>query len=1089
VLAALAERAGHTWTGVGELERTLRSRGIAQAGGLWGATQALLLAAMMRRSDQPFAVALSSQTEAELFVQDLETFGCNAVHLPEREYGGGAAALDAASVRERLQVASKLARAESRPRCLVASLLSWLQPVPDPAEFERRALTLEVGGALDAEHLLRRLVDEGYERQPLVEAPGEVSLRGDILDLFPFASTWPLRVELLDGRIESLRTFEPASQRSRDVLRKMRLSLARDAGGIEDGSGPAPLTLLPTSTCYVEIERLRIEDRAHGLGLLSGSHQRALAHWKATLESRARLSLQSLPSRAVDFEIHSVQALAVGVRAAMAPLGEFASRGLEVHVLCANAAEARRFEGLVAEAQPPPAVRVGVGALSRGFRAESLGAVVLHHRELIGAQTALRSRERPVYRSRALQSFFELRPGDFVVHAVHGLALYRGLTRMQRAGGEEEHLHLEFEDEVSLFVPATRIDLVQRYIGGGRATPPLDKIGGQTFRRRREKVERALFDLAADLLEVQAKRELRRRPPWRPDASLVRDLLGSFPFVDTPDQVRADQEITADLSQEKPMDRLLCGDVGFGKTEIAVRAAFRVAACGGQVAVLVPTTLLAHQHHQAFRSRLADFPLRVEALSRSLSGKAEREIVEQVAAGAVDILIGTHRILSKDVCFARLGLVVLDEEQRFGVTHKEHFKRLREAVDVLALSATPIPRTLHMSLSGVRDISALSTPPAGRVAIQTRILEAEDHGQLRHILLAEKARGGQTFFLHNRVQSIEALARELRELVPECTLAVGHGQMPARQVEKIVDAFGRGEVDVLVATTIVENGLDVPEAGTIVIDGAHHFGLAELHQLRGRVGRGRHASVCYLRVPRSEPIPEVARERLKALEEMNQLGSGFAISMKDLELRGAGNLLGAEQSGHIGAVGYDMYCRLLKATVERVREGLPRDTELSTDELSSGVELELGLAAYLPAEWIPQESTRLEILRLLDGIHSVAQTAEVRRELHDRFGRIPEPAEQLIKSFELRALALPLSIRRIAWRQDCYLIEFRDRVSLEQALGARSDVELRTLRTGLGQLVLPRAVRTSAQGLAWLERVLKGEREPSRMGRIDRPSR
>ncbi|HKX46281.1 MAG TPA: DEAD/DEAH box helicase, partial [Planctomycetota bacterium] len=520
-----------------------------------------------------------------------------------------------------------------------------------------------------------------------------------------------------------------------------------------------------------------------------------------------------------------------------------------------------------------------------------------------------------------LRSFFELEPGDLVVHAVHGLARYAGLVRMDRAGGEEEHLHLLFEADVSLYVPSSRIDLVQRYVGTGGGPPKLDKLGGGAFRRRQEKVGRAVLDLAADLLEVQALRETRKRPAWNAPPELVRDLLAAFPYEDTPDQRSVTEELERELTGERPMDRLLCGDVGFGKTEVAMRAVFRVVAGGGQAAVLVPTTVLAEQHLATFRERFAAFPVRVECLTRLEAGSSVKATLEGVESGAVDVLIGTHRILSKDVRFRRLGLVVVDEEQRFGVVHKEKLKTLRSAVDVLTLSATPIPRTLHMSLAGVRDISALSVPPIGRQDVETHLAYREDRALVRDVLLREKHRGGQAFFLHNRVQSIEIVVRELEALVPECRFVFGHGQMGGRELERVMRTFTRGDADVLVSTTIVENGIDIPAAGTILIDEADRFGLAELHQLRGRVGRGQQRAWCYLLVDRSKPLSHVARERLKALEELCHLGAGFQISMKDLELRGAGNLLGPEQSGHIAAVGYDMYCRLLAQTVERLRSG------------------------------------------------------------------------------------------------------------------------------------------------------------------------
>ena len=1058
------------------VERALEERQQVSVGGLWGSSQALMLAALAARRRTMLLVITASDSEAESFAADLEAFGAEPLLLPSRDGGGRRPGdVDVDSVRQRLQVAQRLAGPRAQqPRILVAPILALLQPLPEPKEIERALLTLRKGEHLDPTQLLRRLVDAGYVRQPLVEKPGEVSLRGDILDLYPLAAELPVRIELYDLEIESLRRFDPALQRSVEQVDELAVSLMSDAGGVEEGSGVQPHQMLSHECLLVEIEPLRVEDQAEGLRIRSAQHQRALERLRQAGDARRRLRLQSLPAREVQVDTRSVQALSGGIKQAPALLREALKDGARALVLCANAAERQRFDEVLAEAGGVERVEVRVGSVAKGFRLPELALLVVNHRELVGMLGARRvAPAKAAHRARALQSFFELKPGDYVVHAVHGLALYRGLERMQRSGGEEEHLHLLFADDVSLYVPATRIDLVQRYIGGGGAAPPLDKIGGQTFRKRREKVERALFDLAAELLEVQARRELKTRTPWSPPGELVAAMIGEFPYADTPDQARSDGEIASDLAGEKPMDRLLCGDVGFGKTELAVRAAFRVAAAGAQVAVLVPTTVLAHQHVLTFRERLADFPVSVEVLSRAVTGKPEREVLERVARGEVDVLIGTHRILSKDVAFKRLGLLIIDEEQRFGVTHKEHFKGLRATVDVLTLSATPIPRTLHMSLAGVRDISALSTPPPGRQEIETRLVDAEDDELVRDALLREKQRGGQTFFLHNKVHSIRALAHRLQELVPECSFAVGHGQMGARELEEVMDTFARGEVDVLVATTIVENGLDIPAAGTIFIDQADHFGLSELHQLRGRVGRGRHKAFCYLRVERERPVSGVARERLKALEELNHLGAGFAISMKDLELRGAGNILGPQQSGHIAAIGYDLYCRLLKQTIERLRAGLEPEVGAASADVARGVELELGLNAFLPESWIPAQETRLEILRQLDLIHSPEAAQEMLAALRDRFGRVPREAEDLVRSFRLRALAQALTIGRISYRDEVYLIEFGDRVLLESQLLAGRKLEWRPIRTGVAHLVIPRRSRDPHAALVWLEGLLQ----------------
>ncbi len=1074
-----------------ELERVaqaLRRERRVLAGNLWGSSQALVLAWLAAREQGPWVVVLAGEAEAQGFADDLTALGAEATWLPAREGVGTAlrtGEADLGGLRARLQVAQKLAGPpEQRPRLLVASLVSLLQPIPSRDDIEREWLGLQVGGKLDPEALLERLVASGYQRTPLAERPGEVSLRGEILDLYTFASELPLRIELFGEEIESLRTFDPVDQRSVATHKQVQISLASDAGGIEDGQGALPAGLVSAAAVFVRVEPLRIEDRAGGLRIQSAAHGRALVSFGEILEQRRVLDVQSLPG-GIPFDTRSVQALAVGTREAPKALREAAADGTRVVVLCQTDAEAHRFGTILAENGGGEGVELRVGSLARGFRLPALKLLVVNHRELsgiIGRRGPTKQRE--PHKVRALQSFFELKTGDLVVHAVHGLARFAGLKRVERGGGEEEHLQLVFADEVTLFVPASRIDLVQRYIGTGSASPPLDKIGSSSFRRRKEKVERAIRDLATELLEIQARRALRQRPPWAADAELVKEMVDAFPWTETADQITTDKDIATDLAADRPMDRLLCGDVGFGKTELAIRAAFRVATAGGQVAVLVPTTVLAQQHEATFRERLADFPVEIAALSRHVTGKEERALVERVGRGEIDILIGTHRILSDDVRFARLGLVVVDEEQRFGVTHKEHFKKLRAGIDLLTLSATPIPRTLHMSLSGLRDISALTIAPEGRQEIETVLGFCEDDGLIREALLREKNRGGQVFVLHNRVHSIDEFARRIQRLVPECSYAIGHGQMSSKELKRVMDAFISGEVDVLVSTTIVESGIDIPAAGTIVIDHADEFGLAELHQLRGRVGRGTAKSHCYLLVEKFKPLRQEARERLKALEELTRLGSGFAISMKDLEIRGAGNLLGPEQSGHIAAVGYDMYCRLLHQTTEKLRSGGEVDVDgLVTAQEAQGAELELGLRAYLSDAWIPDPRTRIEVLRELSAVHDDAEMNAALASLRDRFGRVPDEARDLVRLFRLKARLEEIGVRRLLYRNDVYVLEYADRVALERGLDLRG-VEVRPIRTGMAHLPIPPEFGTGPRALEWFERLLRTATSTPTMPRI-----
>ena len=1051
------------------------------AGGLWGSSQALALGALARRHPTPIVALVSTELEAEGFVADLEALGCDATLLPAREES---AQQDPDAVRARLQVAQRLAGPpERRPRLVVTSLLSMLQPLPTPGSLEEGYLHLQVGQRLAPDDLLARLVNAGYTRAPLAELSGELSLRGDILDVFPFAAEEPLRIELFDEEVESLRTFDPADQRSLEKLDRITVCIASDAGGVEDGKGAMPATLLSPTALYAWIEPLRIKDQRDGLRIRSSAHARALTALEAHEAKHDRLELQSLPSGGHDHDTRSVTGLGVGVLKSPEVLNKLVEEDQQVVVLCRNEAERERFRHVLDDRGGVAEIEVALGNLAQGFRVPSDKLVVVNHRELAGLEGARRAKkERPRHKVRALESFFELRLGDLVVHAVHGVGLYQGLELMKRGAGEEEHLHLSFADDVSLFVPATRIDLVQRYVGTGSKAPPLDKLGSTSFRRRKEKVEKALVDMAGELLEVQAKRELERRPAWPDDDESVQELIDAWPHTDTSDQATSDAEIRGNLTSPHPMDRLLCGDVGYGKTEVAVRAAYRVVNGGGQVAVVVPTTVLAEQHLATFRERLADSAVRVELLSRHIKGKGAKQVIADIQLGTVDIAIGTHRLLSKDVRFGRLGLVIIDEEQRFGVTHKEHFKKLRASVDLLTLTATPIPRTLHMSLSGLRDISSLSEPPPGRQGVETKLVHRDEDALLRDAILRERARGGQVFYLHNRVMSIEVEAERLRSLVPECSFAIGHGQMKPGELASVMRRVVRGDVDVLVATTIIENGIDIPAAGTIMIDNAERFGLAQLHQLRGRVGRGGHKSYCLLLIERGAALSQIARSRLKALEELSDLGAGFQISMKDLELRGAGNLLGPEQSGHIAAVGYDMYCRLLRQCTEGLASGLAAAPGAgSTAPLSPGeIELELGLPAHLPKSWIPTPDARLELLRRLDAIHSPEEAAEARRMLRDRFGRLPEPAENLVLLFEIRAVLAEIGISRLSWREEAWLVEFRDRVALERAL-AGDHIELRTVRSGQALLVVPPPYREPAKGVAWLQRVLKRGAQASKM--------
>jgi transcription-repair coupling factor (superfamily II helicase) len=694
-----------------------------------------------------------------------------------------------------------------------------------------------------------------------------------------------------------------------------------------------------------------------------------------------------------------------------------------VLVACHNEGECKRLGEVLAAGQLMQSglLRLVTGRVRAGFRllpssplAPEVGArgeegvLVLGGQELFHREEVRQVLPRRRLESRAIDSFLDLNEGDLVVHVSHGIARYRGMQILEKHGGNgragtasglhhaEEHLVLEFRDEVRVYVPASKIDLVQKYVGGSNTDPELSKFGGTSWLNRKAKVQEAVLDLASDMIQLQALREAEPGFALPPDSEWQAEFEASFPYQETPDQLTTLSEIKGDMQRARPMDRLVCGDVGYGKTELAVRAAFKAIDNGRQVAVLVPTTVLAEQHFRTFSQRLAEYPFVVECLSRFRSHGEQKRIVERLAKGGIDVIIGTHRLVSADVRFKDLGLVIIDEEQRFGVEHKERLKRLRQKVDVLTMTATPIPRTLHLSLLGIRDISNLETPPPDRLAIETRIVRF-DPQLIRHAVLRELNRDGQVYFVHNRVQNIHDIADRLRQIVPEARVAVVHGQMPEGELEQAMLRFVRREADILVATTIIESGLDIPNANTMFINQADHHGLADLHQLRGRVGRYKHRAYAYLLLDGERQITPVAARRLKAIEEFTELGAGFKIALRDLEIRGAGNILGTQQSGHIAAVGYEMYCQLLENAVRTLkRQPLRTPLEVTVD---------LPWAAYLPRDYVPGQRLRIEVYRRLARVRRLERVDDFRQELRDRFGPLPEPADWLLRLAELRLRA------------------------------------------------------------------------------------
>ncbi len=989
----------------------LELRSHRKVGGLWGGSAALLLACALKKHTGRTLVITADDVDALQLQSDLACFSIASSVVPKQELDD----LQQPDPQTRSERHKSLANAQKPRSVTIAGIEAVLQKAPSKKALGKGRVSLVRGQDLSRDTLIAQASAAGLRVVPLVLAPGEVSARGDVVDVFPLGADAAVRLEFFDRTLESIRTFDPASQRTVEVKDRIELMLGGGDSLEDDATVLSHLDL--QSLLVVHYEPLRIEQRTSMLTSFDSGFPRGLMALDENLQTCAQLRLSALPSHDLDLKILSAGS-AVGSGEAD-PIGRLRSvRGMQGRVLlvCRSDSERQRLLEIFAHKGidlDQEQVSLRIGAISRGFRIPDLSCTVLSNVEFAGVPQQARVRERVAAPSRAIQSFFELGPGDYVVHAVHGIGRFLGMELVERGESAEDHLRLSFADEVTLLVPASKIHLVQKYVGS-KAGIQLDKLGGKGFQRRKEQVQEALFDMAADLLEVQAARAKIQRPPHEPDP-VERDFLDAFPFRDTEDQATAWSDIQKDLEKPSPMDRLLCGDVGFGKTEVALRSSFRVALHGRQVAVLAPTTILAEQHWRTFQRRCEPFGVRVELLSRYRTTKERSAVHEKLLSGEVDIVVGTHQLLGQKVEWKDLALIVVDEEQRFGVRQKEKLKQLRTDVDVLTLSATPIPRTLHSSLLGIRAISTLATPPPGRQDVETRVVFREDH-LLQEAVSRELARGGQVFYLHNRIADLEPIATRLRRLVPGARVAIGHGQMTEEEVEKTVRAFVRGDFDILVSTTIVENGLDLPRANTILIDRADQFGLGELHQLRGRVGRSDQKAWCFLMLDHDAPPGEDAKKRLKALEELSQLGAGFAIAMKDLEIRGAGNLLGPQQSGHIAAVGYDMYCQLLQQAVQAHKEKRPMAHTIAE------VDVDLRLRAHLPEKFLADPRLRLELLREMDAATDDEHLQKLQQDLRDRFGALPAPVQNLLNTFRLKHALQGLGVISVQWVDDDRLV-------------------------------------------------------------------
>ncbi len=928
---------------------------------------------------------------------------------------------------DRMRTLRALAR-QTAPPLLIASIQSLLQEVPSAAWLLEQSQSIRLGQTLDLDAFISWMQRHGFERRPTVEKPGEYSIRGGILDLYAPEWSTPIRVELFGDQVDSLRQFDVATQRSAADVGQIEVSMP-NAEFSQPGSLPE---YLDGQTMVIWLEPEEIQQQAVQY-LDRGTKRR---HLLAYDDLRAQLANypQALAYRLASARFENNWSLgAADVSDFGADIAEL--RGVvdqlgangDVHIVTRVPGELDRVREILGATETARQGRLhfAVGCVHRSFRLRRQQSAILGCDQMFHRGELRRSRQRRL--SKAIDTFSNLREGDLVVHLEHGIGRYRGLHLLDRNGQNSEHLELEFFGGTRIYVPTTKIDLIQKYIGGTKSRPQLAKVGGSRWDRQKQAAAEAVAEFAKEMLEMQAIRASRPGFACGPDTHWQHEFEQAFPFRETPDQLTAIRAIKADMEQPKPMDRLLCGDVGYGKTEVAMRAAFKAVENGYQVAVLVPTTVLAEQHYRTFRERMAEFPVKVGRLSRFATARQQRETVQALRNGDVDICIGTHRLVSTDVAFCNLGLVVIDEEQRFGVEHKDRLKKLRHSVDVLTMTATPIPRTLHLSLVGVRDISNLETPPENRLPVRTQVTRF-DPELIREAILQEMNRGGQVFFVHNRIEDIHFIRGELQTIVPEARIGVVHGQLPEHDIEEVMTEFVHHQFDILLATTIIESGLDIPTANTIFINEAQRYGLAELHQLRGRVGRDRFQAYCYLLLDPTHELNNNAKKRLHAIESYSEMGAGFAIAMRDLEIRGAGNLLGLEQSGHIATVGYELYCQLLERAV--------RELQRKPVKLSLDVDLDLPIEAYLPDEFIPDRRHKIDVYRRLARVEDFAQLEDISKELADRFGALPPPAERMLAAMEVKLEAALWQIKSI-FIDDRYLVfEYVDRGRIEQLAGS-----------------------------------------------------
>ncbi len=1032
---------------------------------------AFLLSHIQRSVSRPLLLVASDEDTAERWRDDLQAIVGEEIvrYFPSWDVDFFEARSPDPEITE-LRVVAATALLQRQPTIVVATIEALLSPLIPPHALDLGVLRLQVETEYSLEDLTAHLADCGFERVSMIDAVGQYSVRGGIVDIYPYGTDNPFRLEFFGDEIESIRTFDVGTQRSVCSCQEAAIPPAREVlmiaplfedyleridsfQGAQNGELNELKDQLELDASLEGIERFMpiLYDLGNGLfdylvnplafipeaeeirntvgQVLQKAHKehkrRSFAHavdnylpdtaWLSQQLDRLQTLRLGGNDDPVRFDAENPHVVEGELNLLRREIDRLHDSEFSIHIRCETQAQNSRLQEIFADWSDD--IAYGLGTLHQGFVFPEAKLALFNDHEIFSRQKR-RYRYRKFKTATPLSTFKALQRGDYVVHVDYGIGRFAGIKRLTIGGLVHDCLTVAYQGSDKLFVPVEQLDRLRKYSGADADTPLLSKLGGTAWEKLKDRTREEIFKMASELAQLYGERQARPGFRFSSDGPLQRELEASFPFQETPDQLRTMEEVSRDMECDSPMDRLICGDVGYGKTEVAIRAAFKAVCDDKQVAVLVPTTILAEQHFHTFKERMEHVPARVEVLSRFRNAKEQEEIVAKVKSGAVDILIGTHRILSKDVTFRDLGLLVVDEEQRFGVRHKERLKQIKRMVDVLTLTATPIPRTLHMSLMGSRDMSVINTPPQDRLPIHTEIISF-DENRIAAAILREIERGGQVYFVHNRVQSIYRLMDFLAELVPQARFTVAHGQMPARQLEKIMFDFLERKYDCLVCTMIIESGIDIPSVNTILVNRSDALGLSQLYQIRGRVGRSKERAFAYLVVPKGKKLTKESRMRLRAIEEFADLGSGFNIAMRDMEIRGAGNLLGSQQHGFIAAVGFDLYCRLLEEAIR----------ELKGEEITEEIEpeIKIGVSAYISDDYIPDGNQKMEFYQRLADARKIVELLEIREEMEDRFGRPSIHTEALLHTMEIKVMARQLGLGAVHLERSSFKLYFPER--------------------------------------------------------------